>query len=131
MKSRFLVWTLVGVLVVIGVVAIATSPKSTPVPKVTLDLVKSGAVQAETQLDRLAVRVAEAKKAAAPGAVPDRRLEEADGLLAQAREKLGQVKQATDVRQAEVLLVDGRKMLRRARRAVELATKTASRPHGM
>jgi len=131
LKSRFLVWTLVGVLVIIGVVVISTFPKSPRVPKVTLDLVKSGAAQAEIQLDRLVVRVAEARKATSRGATPNPGLDEADRLLAQAREKLGQVKQATDLKQAEPLLVEGRKMLRRARRAVELATRTASRPPGM
>jgi hypothetical protein len=131
LKSRFVVWTLVGVLVIIGVVVIATAPKPMRGPKVTLDTVKSGAAQAETQLDRLVVRVAEARKAAAPGAAPSKGLEEADRLLAQAREKLGQVRQATDLKQGQLLLVDGRQMLRRARRAVEVATRTGSRPRGM
>ena len=131
LKSRFLVWTLVGVLVIIGVVVIATSRKSTRAPKVTLDLAKSGAARAETQLDRLAVRVAEARKATSPGATPNSGLDEADRLLAQARGKLEQVKQATDLKQAEPLLVEGRQMLRKARRAIELATKTVSRPHGV
>jgi hypothetical protein len=131
LKSRFLVWTLVGVIVIIGVVVIATSPKPIRGPKMTLDLVKSQAAQAETQIDRLVARTAEARKAMAPGATPNRGLEEADRLLAQAREKLGQAKQATDLKQGESLLIDGRQTLRRARRAVEVATKTASKPHGM
>jgi hypothetical protein len=131
LKSRFLVWTLVGVIVIIGVVVIATSPKPIRGPKMTLDLVKSQAAQAETQIDRLVARTAEARKAMAPGATPNRGLEEADRLLAQAREKLDQAKQATDLKQGESLLIDGRQTLRRARRAVEVATKTASKPHGM
>ena len=131
MKSRFLVWTLVGVIVIIGVVVIATAPKSVRGSKVTLDLIQSKATQAETQLDRLVLEAAEARKAMAPGATPTRGLEEADRLLAQAREKLGQVKQATDLKQGQLLLIDGRQALRQARRAVEVATKTASKPHGM
>jgi len=131
LKSRFLVWTLVGILVIVGVVVIATSSKSTRAPKVTLDLVKSGAAQAEIQIDRLVARVTEARKATAPGATPNPGLDEADRLLAQAREKLGQVREATELKQAEPLLVEGRQMLRKARRAVELATRTASRSPGM
>ena len=131
MKSRIVIWTIVGILVLIGVVVVATAPKAKRGAKVTLDLIKSQAAQAETQLDRLVARTAEARKAMAPGATPNRGLEEADRLLAQAREKLGQAKQATDLKQGQLLLIDGRQMLRRARRAVEVATKTASKPHGM
>ena len=131
MKTRIVIWIIVGILVLIGVVVIATGQKSPRGPKVTLDLAKSEAAKAETQLDRLVLEAAEARKAMAPGATPTRGLEEADRLLAQAREKLGQVKEATDLRQAELLLIDGRRMLREARRAVEVATKTASKPHGM
>jgi hypothetical protein len=131
LKSRIVVWTIVGVLVLIGVVVIATAQKSPRGPKVTLDVIRSEAVQAETQLDRLVARTAEARKAVAPGVAPSRSLDEADRLLAQAREKLGQAKQATDLRQAELLLIDGRRMLREARRAVELATRGASKPRGL
>jgi hypothetical protein len=131
MKRRFLVWMLVGVLVIVGVVVIVTSPKPTRGPKVTLDLLTSEAVKVETQLDRLVVRVAEARKVTAPGATPNRGLEEVDRLLAQAREKVGQVKQATDLKQGQLLLVDSRQMLRRARRAVEVATRAGSKPRGM
>lgn len=131
MKSRIVIWTIVGILVLLGVVLIATGRKSPRVPKVTLDLARSEAAKAEMQLDRLGARIAEARKTTAPGATPNQGLEEAERLLAQAREKLGQVKQAGDLKQAEALLIESRQMLRSARRAVELATKAASRPHGL
>jgi len=131
LKSRIVIWTIVGILVLLGVVLIATGRKSPRVPKVTLDLARSEAAKAEMQLDRLGARIAEARKTTAPGATPNQGLEEAERLLAQAREKLGQVKQAGDLKQAEALLIESRQMLRSARRAVELATKAASRPHGL
>jgi len=131
LKTRIVIWTIVGILVLVGVVLIAAPRNSPRLPKVTLDLARSEAAKAETQLDRLAARTVEARKTIAPGATPNKNLEEAERLLAQAREKLGQVKQASDLKQAESLLIQGRRMLREARRAVELATRTASRPHGM
>ncbi len=123
MKSRIVVWTLVGVAVLVGVIVILTVPKAPRGPRVTLDLMKTDASQAEFQLDRLVARIAEAKKTTAPGAAASKSLDEADRLLAQAREKLGQVKQATDLKLAEPLLRDARQMLRRARRAIEVGTK--------
>jgi hypothetical protein len=131
LKTRIVTWTIVGILVLIGVVVIASGPRAPRGPKVTLDMAKGEAVKAEAQIDRLVARIAEARKAVAPGATPDKSLEEADRLLAQAREKLGQVKQATELKQAESQLIEGKRMLREARRAVELATKAASRPHGL
>ncbi len=131
MKIRIVIWTIVGILVLGGVIVIASAQKPQPGPKVTLDVIKGEAVKAEIQLDRLAAQVAQARKATAPGATPNRGLEEADRLLAQTREKLGQAKQATDLRQAGLLLTDSRGTLRKARRVVEQATRTAPRPHGM
>ncbi len=131
MKSRIVIWTIVGILVLVGIIVIATGRKSPQGPRVTLDLAKSEAAKAEIQLEHLVVEATEARKAMAPGATPGRSLEEADRLLAQAREKLGQVKQATDAKQAELLLIDGRQMLRKARRAVEVATRAGSKPHGL
>jgi len=129
-KSRILVWGLVGIVVIIGAIVVLTAPKTSRGPKVTTDMMKSEVARAETQLDRLVARVAERRKSVAPGAGSEG-FDEADRLLAEAREKLGQAKQATDVKDAQKLLVEGRETLRKARRAVELATKPRSRPQGL
>ena len=130
MKSRIVVWTLVAIVLIIGVIVVLTAPKTSRGPKITADMIKSEVTRAETQLDRLVVRVAERRKSVAPGADTEG-LDEADRLLAEAREKLGQAKQATDIKEAQQLLIEGREALRKARRAVELATKPRSRPPGM
>lgn len=127
MKSRILVWSLVGIVVIIGVIVVVTSPKSTRGPKVTPDALKSEVAKAETQLDRLVARLEARRKATPPGAGTEA-LGEADRLLAEARDKLGQAKQATDLTEIQQLLIEGREALRKARRAVELATKPTSRP---
>ena len=129
LKSRIIVWTLVAIVVIIGVIVVLTAPKTSRGPKVTPDALKSEVARAETQLDRLVARVAERRKSVAPGAGTEG-LDEADRLLAEAREKLGQAKQATDIKETRQLMIEGRESLRKARRAVELATKPTSRPKG-
>jgi hypothetical protein len=130
LKSRLVVWTLVGIVVIIGLVLVATAPKPVRGSMVTLDLVNSEAAKAETQLDRLVARTAKQRKSVPPGAGTER-LDEADRLLAEAREKFGQAKQATDVKEAQQLLIDGREAYQKARRAVKLATQPTSRPPGV
>ena len=130
MKSRIVVWTLVAIVVIIGVIVVLTAPKTSRSPKVTTDMMKSEVAREETQLDRLAAQAAEGRKSVKPGASTEG-LDEADRLLAEARDKFGQAKQATDIKEAQQSLIDGREALRKARRAVQLATKPASRPPGM
>jgi len=121
-KSRILVWSLVGVVVIIGAIVILTAPKTGPGPRVTSDALKREAAQAETQLDRLVARLEARRKTTPPGASTEA-FGEADRLLAEAREKLGQAKQATDLKETRQLLIEAREALRKARRAVELATR--------
>lgn len=129
MKSRFLVWGLVGIVAIIGVIAVATAPKAARGRKMTLDAVKSGVAEAEAQLDGLVARLDARRKSAAPGTDTEA-FDEADRLLEEAREKLGQAREATDIKQARQLLIEGRQAVRTARRAVVLATKPARRPSG-
>ncbi len=129
MKSRIIVWSLVVVVAIIGVIVIATAPKAARGPKMTLEIVKSGVAEAEAQLDRLVARLDARRKSTAPG-IDSEAFDEADRLLAEAREKLGQAREATDIKQARQLLIEGRDVLRTARRAVVLATKPARRPSG-
>ena len=130
MKSRILVWSLVGIVVIVGVIIALTAPKTSSGPKVTTDMIKSEAARAEVQLDRLVARVAAGRRSVAPGTGTEG-FDEADRLLAETREKLGQAIQATDAKEALKLLVESRETLRKARRAVELATKPRSRPPGV
>jgi hypothetical protein len=130
-KSRILVWSLAGIVVIVGVIVIATAPKrKASAPKITLDTVKSEVADAEAQLDRLVARL-DARRKAVPRGADAGAFDEADRLLAQARDKLGQAKAATDLKEARQLMVDARETVRKARRAVELATKPKSKPQGI
>jgi hypothetical protein len=120
MKSRIIVWSLVGIVVIVGAIVVLTAPKASRGPSVTADALKGEAEEAQVQLDHLVARLEARRKSIPPGADA---LGEADRLLAEAREKLGQVKQAADVKEARQLLIEARQVLRKARRAVELATR--------
>jgi len=130
LKSRTIVWTLVAIVVIIGVIVILTAPKTSRGPKVTTDIMKSEVAREETQLDRLVARAAEARKSVKSGGSTEQ-LDDADRLLAEARDKFGQAKQATDIKEAQQLLMAGREASRKARRAVQLGTKPTSKPPGM
>jgi len=123
-KSRILVWSLVGIVVIVGAIVVLTAPKTSRDPKVTSEALKGEAEEAQTQLDRLVARLEARRKTIPPGAGAEA-LGEADRLLAEAREKLAQVKQATDLKDTRQLLIEARQVLRKARRAVELATRRA------
>jgi hypothetical protein len=121
--SRILVWSLVGIVVIVGVIVLVTAPKRKAAgPTITLETVKSEVTDAESQLDRLVARL-DARRKAAPRDADAESFAEADRLLAQAREKLGQAKEAVALQDARQLMVEARETLRKARRAVELATK--------
>jgi hypothetical protein len=127
LKSGIIVWSLVAVVVIIGVVLVLTAPKTSRGFKAGPAATKSEVAKAEAQLDKLAARAAVLRKSVAPGATTEH-LDEADRLLAEARDKLGQAKQATDTKDAQKLLIEGRESLRKARRAVELGMKPTSKP---
>ncbi|MBM3332030.1 hypothetical protein FJY68_09310 [candidate division WOR-3 bacterium] len=122
MKSRIVVWTLVAIVVIVGMIVVLTAPKTSPSPRVSRETIETEAARAESQLDRLTARIAEQRKSGAPG-TRNERLDEAEGLLAEARDKLGQAKQATDVKEAQQFLIDGSKSLRKARRTIQLAKR--------
>jgi len=113
-----------------GLVFLVSAPKSTSKVGVSLDTVRKQADETEVQLDRIAARVIEARKAPAPGVDTAKTLGEADRLLAEAREKLAQLRQATELKQAEPMLVEAKQSIRRARRALDLASPKRAMPGG-
>ena len=82
------------------------------------------------QLGRLDARLVEVRKAPASGIDTAKTLGEAERLLAQAREKLVQLRQATEMKQAEPMLVNVNQTIRKARRALELASPKRTMPGG-
>jgi hypothetical protein len=130
LKSRIVIWTVVGVAALAGVIFLVSAPKAAGKAGLSLDTVKRQAVETEAQLDRLAARVVEVRKAPAPGIDTAKTLGEAELLLAQAREILAELKQATSLKQAEPMLVEAKQGIRKARRALQLASPRRAMPGG-
>lgn len=130
MKGRVFIWTIVGIIVVAGVVFILSKPRVPGAEKMTTDDLRRGISQSEVQLNRLS-----AKLVAARGAVPPpanaAKVEETDKLLSEARSKLTQLKQVADLKQGGTQLREIKQTIRQARRALELALGAAGRPHGL
>ncbi len=131
MKSRIVIWLVVGVLALVAVLFVLARPRVPAPPKLTAERLDRAVGQAEVQLNRLAARLATIRGNTASG-FDVGKAAEADRLLIEARDKLSQVKQSGDLRQGEAKLKEVKQTLRRARRAVELATKgSGPRPPNM
>jgi len=76
------------------------------------------------QVDRLAAKLVAARNVPRPGWT--RTSGRGDRLLTEARAKLGEVRQASDLKQGEARLREVKQALRQARRALELAARRRS-----
>jgi hypothetical protein len=125
------VWLVVGVLGLVAIVFMLTKPRVPASPRLTAERLDRAASKTEVQLNRLAARLV-AVRNTAPTGVDVNQATEADRLITEARTKLGQVRQAENLQQGEARLREVKQLLRRARRALELAAKGAApRPPNM
>jgi hypothetical protein len=124
LKSRIIVWSIVGVLVVAAVVFLLARPRLPQTPRMTAERLQKSADRTELQVNRLAARLVAARNVPPPG-LDQARAIEADRLLTEARSKLGEARQSSDVKQGEALLRNVKVVLRKARRELELASKGA------
>lgn len=129
MKSRVIIWTLVGIVVVAGAIFILTRPRVPGSGRMTAERLARAAEQTQTQVDRLSGRIVAARSSGQPVANPAK-ADEADRLLTEAREQLAGLKQVADIKQGEEQLRGVKQKVRDARRALELALGAAGRPQG-
>lgn len=130
MKSRVIIWSVVGIFVIAGVVFVLSKPKTPGAARLTPERLNNAVSQTEVQVNRLSGRLVAARSAGQPLAQPAK-ADEADRLLTEAREKLAQLKQVTDLKQGEAQLRAVKKAVREARRALELALGTVARPQSL
>ena len=130
MKSRVIIWSVVGIFVIAGVVFVLSKPKTPGAARLTPERLNNAVSQTEVQVNRLSGRLVAARSAGQPLAQPAK-ADEADRLLTEAREKLAQLKQVTDLKQGEAQLRAVKTAVREARRALELALGTVARPQSL
>ncbi len=126
MKSRVIVWTIVGLAVIAGLVFIFATPNRTRTPKLTLERLQTEAARLEPAVERTGRRVAEARKNAKSGEA-EAQLGQIDRQLAEARQLLADVRSAGDVKTAEEKLRAARQLMRSLRRETETALRTGNR----
>ncbi|MEO0079287.1 MAG: hypothetical protein ABIK44_01235 [candidate division WOR-3 bacterium] len=121
MKTRILVWAIIGLLVVATVIFLFVSPKRAV--RVTLEELKRGATQSENRLNRLLTELTAAKTGPFAPANAEL-LSRAEAMLGEARQLIEKVKMASDIREASDNLAKANKLITKARRVL----REASRP---
>ncbi len=123
MKTRAVVWTIAGILVVAGVIFfVATSRNTSPV-KVDLARVREYVEVPRHKLEKFVEDVVKVKASLPPGTDLQSEFAEIDRLVADAKEKLERIEQTEGVKEAYDLLRQARESMRDARRALKVVLK--------
>lgn len=126
MKLRIIIWTVVGILVIAGIIFIIAGGKSTQ-RRITLKEIKLQTERTEASLNQVTARLAQAKAVPlSPEAASS--LNAAESLLTQARTLLEETKSETEPKTAEEKLRIIHRLLTRARRLIRNATKPQVTP---
>ena len=117
MKTRILVWTIVGLLVIAGVIFLVTSSRRSPDVVKDLVSIKEQATQIGGKLDILQRNADDLREGMPPGVDYTAELDSVDSLIVQTRGELDRILETDDVNEAYDKLSGARKMLRDSRRA--------------
>ena len=116
-KSRIVIWTIVGILVVVAAVMLIKKPKTTAKPPVNTERYVK---KMEGQLQRLENKVAQAR-AAVPGAPAEQWQKITDGI-ASVRQILGEMPGITEDKDLQVKVDDANKAYIGARKVLKEIT---------
>jgi len=126
MKSRVVIWVIVGLVVVIGIVFLLATPRG---PGVRIDdkLVETQLAKSETKLAKLEEEIAQVKSGLAPGVAESEKWTELDRLVAEAHAKINEVKAAQGAKAAYARLREVQDAISDARRLFRNLAKEAPR----
>ncbi|OYD17208.1 hypothetical protein CH330_00680 [candidate division WOR-3 bacterium JGI_Cruoil_03_51_56] len=125
MKPRVVVWTIVGILAVIGVIFLISTSGRRPTAHKNLATLKIQLDRTQKQLDQLTEKVAQAKAAMPPGA-DMKQFARIDSLVAEVGQNLKQIEKIGKVNEAFDRLAEVRKLIGSARRIFD---QTKRRPY--
>lgn len=126
MKSRVIVWTIVGLVAIAGLVFVVATPARQRSPKLTVDRLHAEASQMETQIERAARRIDAARKAV-PASDAESNISKLEARLDETRQAVASVREATEVKKAEEQLRTARQLMRSLRRDIETAFRDKTR----
>ena len=119
MKSRVVVWVIVGLVVLAGVIFLLVTPRG-PGVRVTEKTVEAQLVRSEGKLAKLEEEIAQVKSALPPGSPVKAKFDELDKLMSEAQAKVNEVKAAEGfkasyarLREAQEAIGDARRMFRK------------------
>lgn len=121
MKLRIIIWSIVGIVVIIGVLFLVLTGKNTRRVRVTLDDLKREAAKIERSINELNGRLAQARAVPLP---PEKNaaLSQVESHLNQTQKLIENVKNSTDVRTANDALRQAHRLIRKCRRLLREAT---------
>lgn len=126
MKTRILVWVIVGLLAVAGVIFLIATGNRPAGVAVTLERVQQQAVRKAGDFDDL-----EQEMTAAQAQLPGVDFAKVGELIAEGRAGIEQVRAAADIKDAEESLRQAQDKYTAARRALKATTKKETRAGGL
>jgi tRNA/tmRNA/rRNA uracil-C5-methylase (TrmA/RlmC/RlmD family) len=121
MKLRIIIWTVVGILVVAGIIFLIFGGKN-PRQRVTLKELKWQTERTEKSINELFGQLAQAKAIPLPGTAAQS-LNTAESLLNQSRTIIEQTKKDNDLKTIEQNLRTVHRLLTKTRRIIREATR--------
>ncbi len=131
MKTRVVVWTVAGLLVVAGVVFLLATSRRTPPVEISLPRIQQNAADRLAELEEFADEVAATKDAMASEIDAEVEFAPVERLIAQAREKLQAAAGAQQAPAAYDALREAQEFIREARRAYQQLEGGRPRPAGL
>ena len=126
MKSRVVIWIIVGLVAVAGIVYLLATPRG---PRIRIDdkMVETQLAKSEAKLARLEEEIAQAKSGLQPGTASGENWAELDRLVADIQAKFNEVKAARGAKAAYAKLREAQEALSDARRTFRRLVKEVPR----
>jgi hypothetical protein len=126
MKSRVVIWVIVGLVAVVGIVFLLATPRG-PGVRVDDKMVETQLAKSEAKLAMLEEDIAQVKSGLQPGTAAGENWAELDRLVVEVQAKFNEVKAAHGTKAAYAKLREAQEALSDARRTFRRLVKEAPR----
>ncbi len=127
MQTRTVVWSLVGLVILAGVIFLLSTRKPPPTP-FTVENIREQAARVSRKLDKLEQDIMTARGQLPQGVDPTEKFGAVESLLSRARAAVDQVGTAEEPKQAYAALEEARQLLSECTRKFKRVAKPPRRP---
>ncbi len=127
MQTRTVVWSLVGLVILVGVIFLVSTRKA-PATQLTVENIREQAARVSSKLDKLEQDITTARGQLPKGFDPTVKFGAVESLLGRARAAVDQVGTAEDAKQAYAGLKEARQLLSECTRKFKQVAKPPRRP---